>query len=420
MGGVRQVNTGASVPVVVLFDLDATLFDYSALRAQATRTALEGIVDDPEKISEELSHVLRPPLTDLLFGLGLPNLRQKWDSPEVFAVARILANPSLRKDFEDTAEAARILSSSGGMPGFRRTFELARTLDQIKSTQSFVRSVREIVAGSDQGSFRTQRKIFVEYVEKEAVLANGAKDIISRLTDLNAEVHVVSEGDSEIQGFKFASLRLRPLVPSCIVTDSTCNVGQVLRELCDIFRGREEVPTPVAELSDLLEQYSIKSAPFFVKLFHGLADRSGSSLEERMRSPRFLTAKEWDEGRGPRVVMIGDRYDKDIEPALSASASGVRAFRILTGRYAKEFPLHELIAEGRRLPHGVFADLRYLCEPLAGLVREFHEPMRRPEPILPSPELVESVIRMCPSLSKETTRILLELKSEALRQREAQ
>ena len=409
----------SSAPVVILFDLDATLFDYSALRADATRAALDGFVSDPKKISQYLAELLRPPLTDLLFGLGLPDLRRKWDSPEVFAIALLLTDPLILKDFQAMAEGALNLSRPQVTTTFRTSIRLGRLLAQMESTKSVVPAVLSLVASSHHNSFTSQRKVFVEYVENNAVLAFGAKEIISRLKNLDAEIHVVTEGDSDIQAFKFKSLRLQDLAETCIVTDATCGLPPVLNEFASLFRSEEQIPTVVSELYDFIELYSMKSRPFFAKLLHSLVDRKGGSLRERIESPRFLTAEEWNVSFRPSVFMVGDRYEKDIEPFLRACNSGIRAFRILTGKYAKENSLYELIGEGRPLPQGVFANLSYLADPLIALAKEPFEPIERPEPVLPGPDLIESVISACPELSEDARRALVGLKVEALRHREA-
>jgi hypothetical protein len=113
--------------------------------------------------------------------------------------------------------------------------------------------------------------------------------------------------------------------------------------------------------------------------------------------------------------MIGDRYRKDLEPLLQVCPSGLQTFRVVTGRYYREDPFHEIIDQGRPTPTSFVRDLPSLTQPLAATLRNFHEQVRRPTPVLPSPTIIEAVLQSCPGLSESGIRVLRELRSEALR-----
>jgi len=84
---------------------------------------------------------------------------------------------------------------------------------------------------------------------------------MAQLKDAGAELHVVSEGDSAIQRFKFDSLGLAELVEGCVVTDTTCGVLSILDELFQLHKDLEmpQVPSFVIELYDALAPFTIKS-----------------------------------------------------------------------------------------------------------------------------------------------------------------
>src|SRR5260370_39287270 len=152
--------------------------------------------------------------------------------------------------------------------------------------------------------FHEHEEVFRKYVRQNAILADGAKALISELMDSNVEIHVVSEGDSAIQMFKFYSLELEELVHTCVVTDVTCGVTPILNELFTLYRDSKTVPEEVERLYDQLSPYTVKSPAFFSKLLHALANPSGGGLEQRLQSAKFLTITEW-ESRSPfKALMI--------------------------------------------------------------------------------------------------------------------
>ncbi len=403
---------------IVLFDLDATLFDYTSLRMEATSAALDGIVADPNLISRELVGLLRPPLTDVLGYLaGLPDLRREWDSPEVLVLACLLNEPSGRQTWIDLAGAARKLAASEEDVSLRsrvKSYQYARKLREMPVGASFLKALSRIRDRRSQ-FFPEHCRLFREYIGAHASLAEGARDLISRLTDLGAEVHVVSEGDTAVQSFKFHSLGLKELAETCVVTDATCAVTPILGELFALYKDSPDTPQEVVPLYDQLAAYTVKSPAFFSKLLHALKDRGEGNVQERMQSARFCTGQEWQCSPEFSLVMIGDRYRKDLEPLLRICPSGAKAYRLLSGRYSREDPLDQLIAEHRPLPSSVFASLQELSS-LTAAIAAPGDPVGRPAPVLPDPALVDRALTICGSGLSETSQTALNnLRSEALR-----
>jgi len=407
----------SSRSTVVLFDLDATLFDYVKLRLRATSAALEGIITSPEAISRELLGLLRPPLTDILAVLGeFPDLRREWDSKEVLALGCLLNEASSRQDLLDLANATTKLDASEEDVSLRSRVERYQYASQLRELPMGTRFLKALTLVRERWgqSFPKHVQVFREYVSHNAILAEGARALISDLMDLNVEIHVVSEGDSAIQMFKFYSLGLEELAHTCVVTDATCSVTPILNELFTLYRDSKSLPEEVEQLYDQLAPYTVKSPAFFSKLLHALADPSGGGLQDRVQSAHFLTKGEWQSGSAFRVVMIGDRYRKDLEPLLRVCSSGVKAYRLLTGRYYREDPLHEILDERRPVPNGIFPDLqdlRFLTTAIAAA----DDAANRPTPFLPDPILVDRLLGSCRGLSEASRTALVNLKSEALR-----
>jgi hypothetical protein len=403
---------------VVLFDLDATLFDYTSLRSRATSVSLNGIVSDPELISREVLDLLRPPLTDLLCDLaGLPNLRREWDSPEVLALACLLTENPARQNLMALAHAAGHLRISEDDISLRSRVKRHQYAQRLRDTPlgtDFLRALSRVQERCD-GAFPEHVLLFREYISAHADLAEGARDFIFRLLELGAKIQVVSEGDTVIQTCKFQILGLNELAETCVVTDATCSVRPILDELFALCTDSRSIPPEIVQLYDQLAPYTVKSSAFFSKLLHALKDPMGTGLKERIQSTRFCTEQEWEGSPALNLTMIGDRYRKDLEPLLRICPSGAQGYRLLTGRYAAEDPLHDLSAEGRPLPTGVFSGFKELGA-LSRSIAAPNDPVSRPAPLLPDPVSLDCVLASrCASLSDASRATLAELHSEALR-----
>ncbi|HEV2991821.1 MAG TPA: 2-phospho-L-lactate transferase CofD family protein, partial [Candidatus Angelobacter sp.] len=281
--------------LVAFLDLDATLFDYSKVRIDATAAALRGMVSNPEGIGHDLFELLRYSLTDLLVNLGFHDLRRTWDSPEVLLFACMLDSEFSRAALVALSELSQeSVSSEDDVSLAHRILSFQRARKIRREARAVFDSVAELrLRWNSQLADRS--RVFREYVESSANLAPGARELITQLKDARAELHVVSEGDSAIQRFKFNSLGLAELFQTCVVTDVTCGVLSILDELFQLFKDTEiqQVPSFVIELYDVLAPYTIKSPAFFSKLLHSIVDTSPGTLQQRVQSPRFLTPQEW-------------------------------------------------------------------------------------------------------------------------------
>jgi phosphoglycolate phosphatase-like HAD superfamily hydrolase len=414
-------STSGRAHLIAFLDLDATLFDYPKVRIDATVAALQGMVSDPDGISRDLFELLRHSFTDVLVNLGFHNLRRSWNSPEILLLACLLDSESSRaalvaltKLSQDSAPSEDDVSLTSRILSFQRARKIGAEADVL-----FVAIAALRLRWNSQLAERS--RIFREHVESHANLAPGAQELIAQLKDADAELHVVSEGDSAIQRFKFDSLGLAELVESCVVTDVTCGVLSILDELFQLHKELEieQVPPCVIELYDALAPFTIKSPAFFSKLLHSVMDTSPGTLQQRVQAPRFLTAQEWQDAPGRSVVMIGDRYRKDIEPLLHVCSTGVQTFRVVTGRYSEEDTLYEILDQGRPAPTGFFPDLKSLVLTLEGALRNRDEPIQRPLPVLPNPAAIDRVVEGCSGLSESSRTQLLKIRSEALRQQKS-
>lgn len=407
----------APIHAVTMFDLDDTLFDYSGLRLRATADALEGLIGDPRSASSELAEFLRPPLTDALAAFGLPDLRKQWDSPDVYVLAQLLDQPSTRDMLVSVARSAEECGCGENDAAFAEKVRIYRYYAELEKSPVAAGLLKAIADVRDRKrlDLDSRAERFRQFVARNATLLPGAADIFAQLRTLGASIYVVSEGDSPVQEFKFRLLGLPELADACMVSDVTCSVSPVLDELFRGFRNMRDIPDCVGRIFDQLSPYAVKSVPFYSKLIHAFADPAPESLEARLSSPRFLTVEEWRSTQPHLFVMVGDRYRKDLEPLLQLGPEGIRAYRVLHGRYDYEDPLCEIKAAHKPPPNAVFPDLRASAITLSAAILENREAITRPEPILPDLKLLDEVLSIWQDASQISRSILQGIRSEVIR-----
>jgi len=401
---------------IVMLDLDGTLFDYTGLRIDATAAVLEGMVRDPLAASMDLLDVLRPPLTDVLAALGFADLRRQWDSADGLVFAYLLEQPSIREILLSLLKTADLRDQAEVEPTFAEKAAVYRYSSNLRNSPA----TGELMGAIAKARLRFQSSLekrsleFRRFITEKARLVPGATELAGRLRAAGAKIYVVSEGDSSVQTFKFASLGLAPLIDECIVTDVTCGAAPIAAELFDRFKDAAQVPAPVEQLFDQLSSYSVKTKAFYSKLIHVLVEQSGD-LQQRLKSPRFLTALEWQCTRPHFIVMIGDRYRKDLEPLLQIGSTGIEGYRVLSSRYSREDPLHEILQAGNPPPRGEFPDLRSVTPTLIAAIQEDQPALQRPSPVIPAPGLVAEVLDLWTDMNEDTRALLKSIQSEGLR-----
>lgn len=404
------------IPIVML-DLDGTLFDYTGLRIKATAAVLEGMVRDPTAVSTDLVDVLRPPLTDVLAALGFADLRRQWDSPDVLVFGHLLEQPSIREILLSLLKAADLNDKAELDATFAEKLAVYRYSENLRSSTATGELLGAIAKARSrfESSLEKRALEFRRFITENAKLVPGATELFSKLRAANAEIYVVSEGDSSVQTFKFGSLGLPSLIEECIVTDVTCGAAPIAAELFDDFKDAAHVPAGVERLFDQLSSYSVKSKAFYSKLIHVLVEQNGD-LQDGLKSPRFLTKEEWQVTQPHFIVMVGDRYRKDLEPLLQLGPAGIEGYRVLSSRYSREDPLDEILISGKPSPTGVFPDLRSVTPTLIAAIQKEDESMlHRPLPIIPAPGLIAEVLDVWTDMNEDTRTQLKSIQNEGLR-----
>jgi hypothetical protein len=96
----------------------------------------------------------------------------------------------------------------------------------------------------------------------------------------------------------------------------------------------------------IIEAWSSKTPWFFGRCLHALQE-SPTRPEEVFREPRFVEPDRWRK-QPLRFVMIGDRYDKDVEPLIDLLGPNIGLkLRLRMGKYGHRHPEDALLDHRR-------------------------------------------------------------------------
>jgi phosphoglycolate phosphatase-like HAD superfamily hydrolase len=367
----------ASLRSLAFLDLDLTLFNYTSAREGATRAALLAM-DAKSDITGAL-HLLNTilvPYGDLLVNLGLPNFRREWGAPELFALIEVVSNKGHQRN--DAVKLRKILKSidrrnqtSQNLAGnfwsrLRGHLMLNQSLEQ-----SFVRALlsemkRWLETPTLQRRINDAIAAFDEHLIENAALFDGVDELFEALIEHGYEIYVVSEGEEEIQKRKTSLLGLNNRTHGIFVSSECCRSERLLRWLWDTgldanASGRDALSNDrvqaVAVVYDEVFRYSVKTEALFRKVLHTILLPQSSWLDFYGRFGWLKEAARND----VRILLFGDRYDKDLCPGIEAFGNVV-SIRLLSGKYKHTYTAELLSKWGLPHPTATVKSVRYAAE----------------------------------------------------------
>jgi FMN phosphatase YigB (HAD superfamily) len=203
---------------------------------------------------------------------------------------------------------------------------------------------------------------------------------------------IISEGRSAIQAEKLDRLGLTEFFEGrVLVTEAAGQVPGVQELDKEISRRLEEHISATSAPIDpelkllwysrcLVDGWATKSAPFFARCLHAI-EADSERPQDAFQMPAYVQANTWRE-RPLRFAMVGDKYDKDVEPLVDLLGPGVGLkIRLRMGKYGALYPEQELRPERR--PERTFTDWDSLAHFLSHeLTPEMVPPITRPPDIL--------------------------------------
>lgn len=324
---------------LAFIDLDLTLFDYTATRRHATAAALQAMgLKRPAPLGRFIETVVGRH-GDVLQDLGFPNFRRKWFALELFALAYLIdTRPELAEGFR------RMLASQfpSGMT-FRDRWD-RRALLQRRARKTGLLDLAGRV-GELLHDAEVRRRIddavvtFDEFLAREMRELPGADRLLDDLEGAGFESYVVTEGDEDIQKGKLSRLSAGERVGRVFVTAECCRSGMLVDDLWQLTAGggeREGRTVDALEvLHDFILDFAVKTPPFFRKVVQTLL-LPRARWDEFYRGFRWLAGEELAAAGEVGLLLVGDRYEKDLLPALRAFET-VGTIRLEMGKYRSTY-----------------------------------------------------------------------------------
>lgn len=318
---------------LAFIDLDLTLFDYTSARKGATLAALRAMsLDSAAGELYEFANSTLVPHGHLFGELGLPDFRREWKARPLFAL--LLA---LGRDKERTAECQAVRSFLLGIEGRGRNEQSYITFGKRQSRYeallralpgspllALVEDTRTVLDDeSSRASLDMAVSAFDSHLSQRPYLREGIADLFAALTELGFSIHVVSEGDQQVQSGKLTALGLDGRIESSFISGACAGSEPLLKWLWETAQSSREKRQPFEVIYNEVLAYSHKSPTFYRKVAHSIL----------APDPEFYGRFGWLEpGEEVRILVIGDRYDKDLLPAMTAFEN-VATIRLLAGKY---------------------------------------------------------------------------------------
>lgn len=334
----------------VLIDLDHTLWDkqrsgVESARAEALGRLRGGMSEEQAVRSYELLRS-RSALLEW-FGVASPN--HEPGSARTLAVWMVWAGADsesrrggLGERLRAWAEQAAEIERSGGRHWAERRRALMRA---VQADGAWARLVARVGELAEDERVRAASAAYEGRVVYR--LAEGAEAFLDSWSRrAGTSVWIVSEGLEAVQQEKLSRLGLAERWSGRLLTTGLAAWPAGAEKLWD---------RPDEESADVwrsvLHLWSEKTAWFFGRVLHAL-QAGGERARESLVDVEVAGAQVWRE-RPMRFVMIGDRYDKDIEPLVMLLGAGVgHKVRLRRGRYAEQ----AAPAEATARPDAEFVD----------------------------------------------------------------
>ncbi len=379
---------------LVLVDLDHTIVDHASTLTRLSDRLSAMLPQSGRGPSPGEAYLLIHEKHDVLWNLGLIDIRRHWLSFQAFLLTMCLCNREMGPDIFPLLRDLREGDDDSAVSLAHLTLQKAQALINVPETREHL------------SQLLTQA-----YEDQSLIGAYGDHDdLFSSLGDLLDTTYIYSEGYRKLQLLKFTRIGLdRWVPPSRLVTTDDLVPREMLQGL-RIYEhtirrylgaSHSEALLRSAPASsqrrmamNLLASNQIKRAldaasivghardlerllQALLTLQSLLATTTQKSNQRFLRA--FLNAVEADpsspatvaqtfldppEACRFKIVLVGDRYDTDMYPILAMYGDDAVSIRVRRGKYSEQQPASELHAENLPPPTFEVPDLhgvRDLC-----------------------------------------------------------
>jgi FMN phosphatase YigB (HAD superfamily) len=351
---------------LAFLDLDLTLFDYTTVRREATALALEAMGIAGIAKAAEFIDAFLVPNGDVLTELGLPNFRRAWKAPELFALVYAIAQDGALQEHLGRIVPA-LAEDDRSFDGRLRRRELVTEEAQRLGIHDLAARVRAILGSETRPVIDEALRVFDQYLWSHVDELPGAGALLDTLEARGFESYVVSEGDEQIQLGKLQLLESGERLMGNFITGACCRSDELLAKLWTLG---VETPDPAVRaaagaLYDAVLPYSMKTSTFFRKLLQTLL-LPPEMQPDFFRDFGWLTPEQIASAPEVGLLVIGDRYDKDLLPAFSAFGNAI-GIRLEFGKYSALYDEATIAEQGLRAPLATVQELHEVARTVAEL-----------------------------------------------------
>jgi hypothetical protein len=371
---------------LAFIDLDLTLFDYTTIRRKATCTALQAMgFKQPTMALRYIDSVLIE-YGDILVELGFPNFRRAWNTRELFAIAILMNRNSRSHELLKILQQIQLwvpnteqYTINRRQSSFLTRWERRRLLLTGARDNSIGRLPQEV---SDLFEDDKSRRIidnavivFNEYIRKNMHEYSGAKEVADKFDESGFEFYVVSEGDPKVQKEKLSLLPTGSRALGSFVSGECSLSEELLEQLWNIAISREDrfkntitgdrIFSALSILYDKVFEYSIKTPTFFRKVLQTLLLPLEKQTEFFLKLG-WLSHADVKASESVSLIIIGDRYEKDLLPAIQAFGA-VTTIRLHLGKYRETYSIEALKNLGLPKPTANVRSLREIIRIVSAL-----------------------------------------------------
>lgn len=356
--------------VIVAFDVDNTLLDPTGESYRRTVTEFLSQVDlglPPDEAYGAYEGVRSHGYA--LERLGLANPIHHRGHPHALALMCITygADPALLFELgikhDERTRGLALLFHLAELHDARRAGPPA---DRLKA-EMLIRGI--VDRGLDAQRFRAEvervagHRIIAEWAAAYARIERSHEssdpgELIRGIASRGGTPVIISEGQWALQRRKLADLGVASLVSGrALITEAAAQppaLADFELALSDAITAHQEhrrgdVDENLVLLwyyRCVLDDWSAKTPAFYGRCLHALR-ANAHAAEEALRNFAFVGARDWRENP-LRFVMVGDRYDRDVEPLIDLLGAGrATTIRLTQGKYGDQHPSSALPPDKR-------------------------------------------------------------------------
>lgn len=326
---------------IILLDLDHTLYNaFDPWRNLVSKIFIHdlGWKTFPWRTFNEIRTHYR--VFDIFFE---KSFRHYWLSQELIVLLLGIKNQSVSsEDLLDELAKFEIRLSLIRTKEYRPSIILSSALEFTKNCKELNKALKLIEETRDNLEIKEIEDRF--WSDAKITCYDGVFDLLSKLSKENARFYLVSEGDYELQVWKTKLLGIQQFfVNKILVTESYKQSSEYLRNLelvkkiisnkdNEVFKESEKARQADSVLRKF-ELLKLKEDLFFYyAIFKSILQDPKNPEREFIFTDidELLDISELTEGK---VVMVGDRIDKDILPIWKIFGKNSELIRIRCGKY---------------------------------------------------------------------------------------